>query len=209
MADLYVVFLAGSIASGKSSVAALLEEQGATRIDLDVLSREILAVGSPLLVQIQSLFGEDVVDASTGELNRALLASRVFGDPASLERLEALEIPAIVERLCKELDQHASEQAATRNEVCVVEIPLLDRMEEYLSLADEVLVVVAPYEVKQQRALSRGMTQEDFELRLAQQPSDEYLCALADSVIDNSGSYEDLKQATSSWWNTYIANHSE
>ena len=90
---MYTVFLAGGIASGKSTVARELERLGATRIDLDQLSREVLAAGSPCLAEVTSAFGEELLDPVTGELNRSLLASRVFGSKELLARLEQIELP--------------------------------------------------------------------------------------------------------------------
>ena len=137
---MYTVFLAGGIASGKSTVARELERLGATRIDLDQLSREVLAAGSPCLAEVTSAFGEELLDPVTGELNRSLLASRVFGSKELLARLEQIELPHIRSLLRRRLH----ELAISAVPCAVVEVPLLDRAVSLLDLADEVLCVCCP-----------------------------------------------------------------
>lgn len=187
------VILAGGIASGKSTVARLLHERGAWLCDLDQVSRELLQPGSELLQDIAAEFGQDLIDGETGELNRALLAERAFITPEATARLEAIEMPAIKERLAQILTPSCC--AATRSALTVVEVPLLDRVEDMLPLADDVVCVVAPYELRRERAIGRGMTGEDFDARAAKQPSDDYLRAHATRLIDNSGDAAQLEAA--------------
>lgn len=92
---MHTVFLAGGTASGKSTAARELERLGAWRIDLDELSRAVLAPGSECLSEVCDAFGDDVVDAGTGVLDRALLARRAFADAESAELLERIELPHI------------------------------------------------------------------------------------------------------------------
>lgn len=195
---MYTVFLAGGIASGKSTVACLLEQHGAYRIDLDQISREVLEAGSPLLNDIADAFGADLLDSKTGMLNRKLLAERAFATQEGTARLEQLELPAITEHLVQALDEHASCMQAS--DVCVVEIPLLDRVENMFDLADEILAVVAPLELRRTRAIARGMTPEDFDARIAHQPTDDYLRAHATYIIDNSADSAALEDAVNTWW---------
>lgn len=185
------VLLAGGIASGKSTVAKLLRERGAWLCDLDQVSRELLQPGSDLLEDIAAEFGRDLIDCETGELNRGQLAQRAFATPEDTARLEAIEMPAIKERLAQILTPSCC--AATRPALTVVEVPLLDRVEDMLSLADEVVCVVAPYELCRERAIGRGMTGEDFDARAAKQPSDDFLRAHATRLIDNSGDAAQLE----------------
>lgn len=77
----HTTFLAGGIASGKSTVARLLHDRGAWLCDLDLVSREVLEAGSPVLEAIAAEFGDDLVDGDTGELNRGELAARAFATP--------------------------------------------------------------------------------------------------------------------------------
>lgn len=195
---MYTVFLVGGIASGKSTLARLLQEKGAIRIDLDELSREVLAAGEPVLQSIATVFGEDLLD-STGALDRALLAQRAFADPESIEKLEAIELPLIKDALVKRLDEcnansdsTKSDNAKTNQTVCVVEIPRFDTMGALSGLADEVIAVYAPYNVRQERALAKGLSAADFSRRAALQMSDDQIAQCADVIIENYGPHSNL-----------------
>ncbi len=195
---MYVTYLAGGIASGKSTVASELETLGAWRIDLDQVSRVVLGAGQPCLDEVAQLLGEDVIDPQTGEARRALIAERAFATPEMTARLEAVELPYIREVLVRAL---RGECCATTNPVCVVvEVPLLDRMESMLDLADEVLCVVCPLELRRRRAIGRGMTGEDFDRRVARQTSESYLRAHADTLFENGGTREELVCQVRDWW---------
>lgn len=195
---IYTVFLAGGIASGKSTVARLLREHGAWLCDLDQVSREVLEPGSAVLAEIAEAFGADLLNPLTGELDRRLLAERAFSSAEATELLESIELPAIKARLMQILTNTCC--AATAPVMAIVEVPLLDRVEDLLGMADEVLVVSVPVAERRQRAQGRGMDAGDFDQRVARQPTDEYLLAHATSVIDNTGTPEELAQAVDAWW---------
>lgn len=199
------VFLAGGIGSGKSTVARELEALGAARIDLDQLSREVLEPPSDLIAQIAAAFGDDLVDAQTGALNRGLLAQRAFATEEGGALLEAIELPAIRDLLLQRLRELAA--SAQAPDLCVVEVPLLDRMESMNQLADEVLVVACPLELRRERAVQRGMTAADFDARAALQPSDAWLAAHATTVLPNEGSYDDLLCAVRAWYASHEEEH--
>lgn len=201
---MYVVFLAGGIASGKSSVARSLERRGAWRIDLDQLSRAVLEPGCPCVNEVVEAFGSDLIDARTGLLDRRALAARAFADAESAARLEAIELPYIREMLVHALEGGPCGQAEPA--VCVVEVPLLDRMEPMFNLADEILVVDCPVDLRRVRAIGRGMDAEDFDRRAANQPGDEYLRAHATTIIDNAGGPSDLGEQIDAWWGAREAN---
>ena len=194
---MYKVFLAGGIASGKSTVARILEGLGATRIDLDQVSRSVLSPRSACLAAVAQAFGEDLVNPVTGEIGRALLAKRAFATPEGGARLEAIELPFISEALARALEE---EERSGTAPVCVVEVPLLDRVEGMLSQVDEVLCVIAPLDVRRVRAQGRGMDVADFDRRVALQPSDDYLRSHADVVFDNADGEKDLASQVRAWW---------
>ncbi|SFX48430.1 dephospho-CoA kinase [Olsenella sp. kh2p3] len=194
---MYKVFLAGGIASGKSTVARILEGLGASRIDLDQVSRSVLSPRSDCSAAVAKAFGEDLVNPTTGEINRALLAKRAFATPEGGARLEAIELPFISETLAHAL---AKEERSGAAPVCVVEVPLLDRVEPMLSQVDEVLCVVAPLDVRRVRAQGRGMDLADFDRRVALQPSNDYLRSHADVVFDNAGDEKGLASQVQAWW---------
>lgn len=201
LSTVYVVFLIGGIGSGKSTAAQRLVTLGAARIDLDELSREVLAPHAPLLTEIANTFGADLID-DQGVLNRGLLASRVFSSPELTAKLEDLELPAIRELLVSKLNELAN--MGKTPPCCVVEVPLPDRMGPLLSLADEVMAVTCPIQVRRIRALGRGMTEADFDARSQRQLTDDGYAQLADTAISNEGSAEDLFAQIDAWWATRI-----
>ncbi len=198
---MHTVFLAGGTASGKSTAARELERLGAWRIDLDELSRAVLAPGSECLSEVCDAFGDDVVDAGTGVLDRALLARRAFADAESAELLERIELPHIRAMLVRMLTSGICGQREPA--CCVVEVPLLDRVEGMVDLADEVVVVTCPLEVRRARAEGRGMDPADFDRRVARQPSDAYLRSHATTVIENTAGESDLLSAVRRWWDAH------
>ena len=198
---MHTVFLAGGTASGKSTVARELERLGAWRIDLDELSRAVLAPGEPCVAEVCAAFGDDLVDPGTGALDRALLARRAFADDSSAELLEKIELPHIRAMLARMLTSGICGQREPA--CCVVEVPLLDRVEPMVDLAAEVVVVACPLEVRRERARGRGMDVGDFDRRVARQPSDEYLRSHATTVIDNTGDEKDLLARVRAWWDAH------
>ena len=191
------VFLAGGIGSGKSTVARELERRGAVRIDLDQLSRDVLQPGMPATQAVAEAFGFDLIDSETGMLDRALLARRAFATAEDAALLESIELPFIRDLL---RDRLAAIQAAQdAPELCVVEVPLLDRAWDMRGLVDEVLLVECPLALRRERAIGRGMTPEDFDARAANQPDDAWLSAHADSVLHNSGDLAALLEQLEPW----------
>ncbi|GHF97906.1 dephospho-CoA kinase [Deinococcus piscis] len=185
--------LTGSIGAGKSTVAALLREAGLTVIDADALARQVTAEPA-VLAELAALW-PDVVSGQGGatQLDRAALAARVFGDPTQLAQLEALTHPRI-----RTATAAALRAAAERGESWVVQdIPLL--FEKGLDAGmDAVWVVDAPRELRVQRLLERsGLSREQVLAREAAQWSPERKRARADTVIENTGTLEELRAQVS------------
>ena len=143
--------------------------------------------------RIADAFGPDLVDAK-GTLNRRLLAQRAFASAEETERLEAIELPAIRDELTMRLD--LLKKGANVPDLVVVEVPLPDRMGEMLGLADAVVCVSCPRDLRRERAIGRGMDSSDFDRRADRQLTDGQMAALADIVIDNTGDEIALKERT-------------
>ena len=190
---MYVVFLAGGIASGKSTVAQELRRRGAGCVDLDALSREATARGSKALVGIAREFGSDVLDEE-GNLRRSVLAQRAFCSEERTRELERIVHPHVRALLREWLESNRDQG------VCVVEIPLLDRVEDLVPMADEVLCVTCPVEVRRERAIGRGMDGKDFDARASKQASDAYLEEHGTSFIRNVGTRAELQHEINRWW---------
>ena len=180
------VGLTGGVASGKSTVAAMLADLGALVIDADELAREVVAKGTPGLDAVVKEFGEQLLGPD-GELDRPAMGRVVFNDEQARKRLEAIVHPLVSERIVQ-LEEEAPEDA-----VVVHDIPLLaesGRAETF----DAVIVVDAPSEVQLDRMTGdRGWTREEAESRIAAQATREERRAIATHVIENTGTREDLR----------------
>ena len=195
-----VVFCAGPIASGKSTVADELRRLGAWRIDLDEASRQVTAAGSPCLAELARAFGADIVRAD-GTLDRTLLAKRAFASPEAAEELEAIELPHIKRSLVEALSYAAT--VAEEGDCVLVEVPLLDRVEDLLPLADAVLYVHCPRARRRELAQGRGVSEEAFTERDARQPGEAYLRAHATDVIVNEGTEAELREKARAWFSEH------
>ncbi|MEZ0580890.1 dephospho-CoA kinase [Nocardioides sp. MH1] len=179
--------LTGGIASGKSTVSALLREHGAVVIDADQLAREVVAKGTPGLEQVVEAFGPEILTPE-GEMDRAAVGAIVFADEGRRRVLESIVHPLVFERVVE------LEAAAGADDLVVHDIPLLAESGR-ADTFDAVLVVDAPAEVQVERMLrDRGWTQEDAESRIAAQATRADRLAVATHVIDNTGTLDDLRR---------------
>lgn len=179
------VGLTGGVASGKSTVSARLAELGAVVIDADVLARQVVAPGTEGLEEIVAEFGEDLLTPE-GELDRARLAALVFHDESSRRALEAIVHPRV------RAAGGQLERAAPEDAVVVHDIPLLVETGQQGNF-DVVVVVDTPLEEQVRRMVEhRGMDEADARARIAAQATREERLSVADVVIDNTGSLEDL-----------------
>lgn len=190
-----LVALTGNIASGKSTVASRLQDRGAWLIDADVLSREAVVPGSPALRAIRERWGEAVI-APDGSLDRGALRRIVFADAAEREALDGIVHPE-VERL---RNAEVARARAAGARVVVADIPLL--FEKGLQdRFDLVVLVDAPDATRLERLVTlRGLSLgEASGMMRAQMPAAEKR-ALADIVIDNAGTLDDLFAAADRAW---------
>lgn len=174
--------LTGGIGSGKSTVAAALEERGAAIIDADRIAREVVEPGGAAYEALVDHFGAGVL-LGDGRLDRQALADIVFHDPGALEALNKITHPAIGAVVAERIAS-----AARTHDVVVVDIPLLSITTKANIGFDAVVVVDVPEEIAVRRLVDqRGFKEDDARARIASQISREERRALADVVIDNSG----------------------
>jgi len=186
-----VVALTGGVAAGKSTVADVLRSLGTIVIDADVLARQALAAGSRGLSRVAARFGEDVL-LPGGELNREALGTLAFADSGARGELNAIVHPE-VRRLYQE-EVMRSEESHPGN-VLVYDVPLLAEARNPGEF-DLVVVVDASADIRRERLQRfRGLSPEQAQARLDAQASDDERRALADVVIDSSGSIEDTRSA--------------
>ena len=181
------VGLTGGVASGKSTVSAILAELGAVVVDADLLAREVVAPGTEGLAEVVATFGEGVLTADGG-LDRPAMGAIVFGDEAKRRALEAIIHPRVRAR------GRALEAEAPEGAVVVHDIPLLAETGQARNF-DAVIVVDVPTEVQVRRMVElRGMSRAEAEARVAAQAPREKRLAIATHVIDNTGTLEDLRR---------------
>jgi dephospho-CoA kinase len=185
------VGLTGGVGSGKSTVARLLAGHGAVVIDADAIAREVVEPDTPGYDAVVAHFGDVVV--ADGRLDRPALAAIVFNDETQREALNAIVHPLVGQRM-GELMQSAPEGA-----VAVWDIPLL--VENNGAGGFEFVVVVeAPVEIRLARLAARGMAEQDARERMAVQASDEQRRAVADVVITNDGTLDELAAQVDAVW---------
>jgi len=191
-----LIALTGGIASGKSTIAARLAEHGAVVVDADAIVRDVQQPGSPVLDAIAREFGADVI-RDDGSLDRAALGARVFGDGEQIARLNRIVHPAVRAESQRRFDEAF---AAAPDAVVVYDVPLL--VEARVDDPWELIVVAhAPPEVRLRRLTDlRGMNETDAAARVASQVGDDARLAVADIVIDTTGTMDDtLRQVDVLW----------
>lgn len=192
-----IIGLTGNIGSGKSTVARRLLELGAQVLDSDIVTRELVAPGSPALAQIARAFGEAVLTPQ-GQLDRDQMGAIIFKDPSARARLEAILHP-LVEGVFKERIRQYR-QSPHPAPALVLEVPLLIEANMH-GMVDVVWLVAADQETQIRRVMARnGLTREQTLQRVAAQMPQEKKAAYAQEIIDNSGTPEDtLRQVDKLW----------
>jgi dephospho-CoA kinase len=189
--------LTGGIGSGKSTVATLLAARGAVVVDADRIAREVLEPGTPGLSAVVTEFGPGVLTAD-GALDRAALAAIVFSDDDARRRLDGLVHPLVRHRTAELV------QAAPPDAVVVNDVPLLVETGQAGSY-DLVLVVEADLETRVARLIGRGLTEADARARIVAQATDDQRRSVADVVLDNSGTPEELAAQVERFWAERVA----
>ena len=192
-----IIGLTGNIGSGKSTVSRRLDELGAEVIDTDQVARDVVAPDTPGLEKIVREFGPGVL-GSSGELDRAGMASLVFNNPGARARLEAIIHPEVVRVVALRISDYREGRGITP--LLVVEVPLLIEAGMH-GMMDEIWVVTVSPEAQVKRVMTRsGLSREDVLKRIkAQMPQEEKL-KYADRVIDNSGNIEETIRQVDSLW---------
>ncbi len=191
------VGLTGGVGSGKSTVAALLAERGAVIIDADAIAREVVEPGTPGFDAVVAKFGDAVVGPD-GRLDRPALAAIVFADEAKRAELNAIVHPLVGQRTGELM------AATAPDDVVVYDVPLL--VESNLATGfDLVVVVEASINTRLSRLAGRGMAEKDARERMAAQATDEQRREVADAVIGNDGSLEELRGNVDDLWELLTA----
>ena len=184
--------LSGGIGSGKSTVAKILSNLGAVVIDADVIAREVLEPNQAGFQRAIEVFGESILD-SDRRIDRKRLAELVFQNSDELAKLEAIVHPAVIARVAQ------IRISLPESTVVVYDTPLL--FEKNLQgQFDKVLIVVTDSEHRKARLIERGLELTDIEARIANQATDAQRRTVADFVIENNGSPEQLQDQVTKVW---------
>ena len=190
--SVYVIGLTGNIATGKSTVARMLQQLGARVIDADKLAHRAMRAGTEVHERILRRFGEKV-RASDGEIDRLALGAIVFTDSEALRALEEIVHPVVIDETHRRI-------AEATEPVCVVEaIKLLEAQMD--RLCDAVWVVTSTHKQQVERLISdRHLAREDAEMRIDAQAPPENKVARADIVIDNAGTLDATRRQVEDAW---------
>lgn len=193
-----IIGLTGGIAAGKSTVSRRWAEHGGIVVDADRLARDAVAPGSPGLAQVAERFGPTVI-AADGSLDRPALGAIVFSDPAARKDLEAITHPEVWRLAQRAFD---AAETADPDAVVVYDVPLLAEARGSRPLRfDAVVVVDAPAAQRIERLVAhRNMPRDEAERRVAAQASDADRLALADHVVDATGSLDQTVRSADEVW---------
>ncbi|WP_315497904.1 dephospho-CoA kinase [Corynebacterium durum] len=184
-----LIGLTGGIGSGKSTVAAMLRDQGIRVVDADQIAREVVEPGQPALAELVEVFGQDILN-DDGSLNRQELANRAFATEEATNALNTITHPRIEEETQRQFDLAAAE----KENFLVYDMPLLVERGLHEEM-DMVIVVHTDIEERVRRLVEhRGLDEDDVRRRMSHQVDDVTRLASADVLIDNNGSVDHLRK---------------
>ena len=193
-----VICITGGLASGKSTAALYLAEQGAEIIDADKLGHRAYDSGTQAYYDVIATFGEDL-RAEDGSIDRRVLGKKVFGDSAQLKKLTDIVWPEIRRLAQNEIDANDSDTIMVLEAAVLLEAGWQD-------IGDEIWVVTVDPEIAITRCMSRdGLEKEDVQSRLDAQLSNDERVAQADVVIVNNGSEEELLEQLDEQWHRLMS----
>ncbi len=194
------LFIIGGMGAGKSTATRALLDQGLPLIDLDVVGHDILK-WEVVKEELAEAFGDDILDED-GEVMRSKLAAKAFKTPADTRKLNRITMPRIEEAYTDKL----AEIEASGSDAVVVEYSAFKNRESSLAYsADVVIAILAPTDVRIERAVASGFDEDDVRRRIARQITDADRVEAADVVFNNNSTKEELYNKVLDWWNTYNA----
>ena len=191
-----VVALTGGIGSGKSTAGQIFADLGAIVIDSDQLAREVIKPGSRGFDLIVKEFGASIIE--NNEINRAALGAIVFADPILRAKLEAITHP-LIRQSFEELVKRSP-----ANAIIINQIPLLVESNHDYRF-DKVIAISVSDQVRNERLLARGLSQNDIDRRISAQAKDAEREEISDFIIENSGDIEELERCVTKIWHDLLA----
>lgn len=183
---MFIIGITGGIGTGKSSVADIFAGKGIRVLDADEISREVTGENGAALPEIQALFGNKAIDAKNS-LNRKYVASLVFSDRTKLDKLSAIIHKYVLEKIAVEIDSERNR--GTKLIVMDVPIPV---NKGFVDICNQIWVISADESVRLERLVERGTDVDEAKRRMSMQMTREEYENLADIVIVNEGTKEEL-----------------
>jgi dephospho-CoA kinase len=191
-----VVALTGGIGSGKSTVGQIFAQLGATVIDSDQLARDVIEQGSIGFNEVVAKFGDEIL--KNGEIDRQILASLIFKDPAKRSELEQITHPLIRKAFAKVVS------SALPDSIVINQIPLLVESNHDYKF-DHIITVSASESIRSERLIKRGLTNEQIKQRIQAQATDQMREDIADSVIVNEKSEQEITDQVEKIWEQLLS----
>ena len=193
------IFIIGGMGAGKSMATKALVEEGLPFIDLDEVGHEVLT-RDYVKADLVEAFGEDILNAE-GEVDRPALAAKAFVNEIQTSLLNSITMPRIEETFADRIDDLAKE-----SEAVVVEYSAFKNRSISLAAdADCIIAVLAPLDMRIERAVAAGWDEEDVKRRIARQITDAERIEVADVVFHNDSTPEDLTRQVVEWWDAFKA----
>lgn len=189
---MFVIGITGGIGSGKSSVSKIMADRGVRVLDADEISREVTSVNGIALPEISEVFGRRAI-ATDGSMNRKYISSVVFNDNTKLDILSSI----VHKYVFQYMDQELEKERNRKTKCIVLDVPIPVN-KGFVDHCNQIWTVVCDESVRIPRLVKRGMDKDDAMRRIAMQMTDDEYSALADHVIDNSGTIEELNERVDS-----------
>ncbi|HJH43740.1 MAG TPA: dephospho-CoA kinase [Rubneribacter badeniensis] len=192
------LFIIGGMGAGKSTARKALVDQGLPYVDLDQVGHDVL-LWDTVKGELVETFGADIL-GSDGEIVRSALAAKAFVNPAETRKLNRITLPRIEEAFTDRVAELESEG----HEAVVVEHSVFKNRQTSLAYdADVVMAVLAPLDMRIERAVKAGWEEADVRRRIAQQITDADRIEAADVVFNNDGTPDELRNQVLAWWAEY------
>uniref|UniRef100_A0A7C9JES6 Dephospho-CoA kinase n=1 Tax=Muribaculaceae bacterium Z82 TaxID=2304548 RepID=A0A7C9JES6_9BACT len=192
------LFVIGGMGAGKSTARKVLTEDGVPAIDLDKVGHDVLRWDT-VRDELVETFGADIL-GDDGQISRPALAAKAFASPAETRKLNRITLPRIEGAFTDQVD----ELERQGHKAVVVEYSVFKNRQTSLAYdADVVIAVLAPIDLRIQRAVASGWEEGDVRRRIAQQITDADRIEAADVVFNNDGTPDEMRNQVLVWWNDY------